>query len=94
MSYDGFDEWPRFDHECQHCVFLGPHDYCGHTFDLYFCAQWGYPTVLARASDKPADYFSGLPLSHCHPILGEAKTRAQRMGLLSLPKERPMGRRT
>lgn len=52
----------RYEHDCQFCRFLGYHEHA----DLYYCpgGTWmGIPTVLARWSDEPADYWSGLILA-------------------------------
>lgn len=66
-------------HDHDDCVFLGPHE----GFDLYFCTQGGaFPTVIARASDEPSDYISGLALADHDPLLGEARRRASERGLL------------
>ena len=47
---------PRYDHDCDSCVFLGSH----RLHDLYFCPQHGIPTIIARFSDEPSDYYSGM----------------------------------
>ena len=46
---------PRFDHDCDRCVFLG--DINGQ--DAYVCPQGGYPTIVLRLSDVPWEYSSG-----------------------------------
>jgi ribosomal protein S27AE len=52
---------PRYANDCPQCVFLGHHD----NFDLYYCPRGGVgSTVLARWSDRPDAYKSGMPLSH------------------------------
>lgn len=51
---------PRFQHDCDRCVFLGAFSEENHNCDLYFCSQGGLgPTLLARYSDKGPDYVSG-----------------------------------
>ena len=77
---------PMFVHPpCPQCVFLGwykkPGTLIGEA-DLYFCAQGGIPTVIARFSNEPGDYQSGLPLSESLPWLSEAARRALDQGLL------------
>jgi hypothetical protein len=71
---------PRFRHLCSDCVFLGR--YLEH--DLYFCTQRapGMPTVIARWSDEPPAYVSGLALADQIPALGAARLRACNLGLL------------
>ena len=56
---------PKYQHDCKTCVFLG-----GHTapesslyYDLYYCLQYGMPTVLARYGDPDHEYLSGAPMS-------------------------------
>lgn len=46
---------PRYTHDCSRCVFLGQLQ----EFDIYACPQGGHPTIVARFSKKPGDYFSG-----------------------------------
>ena len=45
-----------FKHDCDKCIPLGVIK--GH--DLYFCAQHGCATVVARYGDNGEDYYSGL----------------------------------
>ena len=33
-------------------------------YDLYYCNQAGYPTVVARYSNEPAEYISGIIVQH------------------------------
>jgi hypothetical protein len=68
---------PRYAHSCRHCTFLG----CFEEYDLYFCPQTGYPTLLARFGNNGPAYTSGL--SSRTPALVEARTRARDCGLLS-----------
>lgn len=52
---------PLFAHDCTRCQYLGRYDHKGQSHDLYTCQQEiGGPTVIARWSDDPADYESGL----------------------------------
>lgn len=46
---------PRYEHDCERCIYLGTH----REFDLYICPL-GRQTVIARSSDKPGDYQSGM----------------------------------
>lgn len=78
-------ERPRFRHDCERCTFLGRFvsEDLPAGCDLYFCLQVAdFPTVLARTSDNPLSYISGLGLADTIPELGEAKRRAQERGLL------------
>ena len=43
---------PKFEHDCSECVFLGHFQ----KSDLYVCRG----TVIARFSDEPRDYASGI----------------------------------
>lgn len=50
---------PRFKHDCDRCVFLGKYDpHGGGSYDLYFCADDGGGTVVARYDNHGADYTS------------------------------------
>jgi hypothetical protein len=50
--------------------------------DLYYCAQGSLPTVVARYSDDPDDYESGLAVADQYPDLAVAKKLAQARGLV------------
>ena len=59
---------PRFEHDCDSCVFLGRYRFENDPnkrfdYDLYVCGQGdkSFPTVIARFSDELPDYMSGLP---------------------------------
>jgi len=73
---------PHFEHDCPLCTYLGEAEYGDRVFDLYFCSQGhSVPTVIARGSDNPHDYTSGLALAEVDPLLREALERAKRRGL-------------
>lgn len=82
---------PQFQHDCGRCDFLGQYvTPDGRPCDLYACtATLEGGTVIARWSDEPADYMSGLVFArnarregnHRHP-LAEALARAERRGLI------------
>lgn len=64
LDYLGPGETPRYEHDgCESCVFLGRYL----EYDLYFCRQPNpdktaeLPTVMARWSDEPSEYLSGMP---------------------------------
>ena len=69
---------PRFQHDCTACTYLGQHD----EFDLYFCPQGSFPTVIARYGDDGPEYQSGLIPRSILPELDEARNRAIAAGLL------------
>lgn len=46
---------PRYEHDCEVCVFLG----CLLDMDIYVCPQGTMPTLVARYSDFGPDYQSG-----------------------------------
>jgi hypothetical protein len=63
------ENFPMWEHDCEHCTFLGTFD----NHDLYFCAQCipgdTIPTVIARYGSNPQDCQSGMwfgefPLTH------------------------------
>jgi len=59
---------PHYQHDCAACRFLGHIWGC----DLYFCKQATGSTVIARQSDDPSHYLSGLAIapvaSEDHPL--------------------------
>lgn len=76
-----------FLHDCDNCVYLGhwheePVTDDSRIADLYWCAQSGFPTVIARFSDEGSDYTSGMVAAPHIPALAEAKRLAE---LVSLP---------
>jgi hypothetical protein len=72
---------PRYRHDCEDCKPLGQFE----QYDLYFCEQ-GFNgqlnTVIARFSDRGADYISGLCFADQIPAIGEAKKRAEAQGYI------------
>jgi len=76
----------------QFSTFLGDCDYDGQVYDLYFDPQIpGIPTVIARFSNEPADYASGLGFALKADVNGEvdhplyiAMNRAIEDGLLKV----------
>jgi len=74
----------RYEHDCDECVFLDTvKDDGGMAYDLYFCRQSGYPTVLARFGCSPENYKSGMASVGVDPELTAAATLAVKRGLLS-----------
>jgi hypothetical protein len=69
---------PLFVHDCDQCIFLGSFNDC----DLYVHTSPIWPTVIARWSSDGPDYYSGLMFADTRPELGEAKRRAESLGLL------------
>lgn len=73
---------PRFQHDCESCLYLGQHDKA----DLYFCGDQivgSRCTVIARYSSDGPDYQSGWECGkggHI-PDLAEAYKRATAFGL-------------
>lgn len=72
----------RYQHDCSRCHFLGQHG----DQDLYFCEQGQLePTVIARHSDEPGDYDSGMYSTFSDGALSKARQLAQARGLLAYP---------
>jgi hypothetical protein len=79
-------EEPLYRHECSLCTFLGVTENNGRKYDLYFCLQGHLrPTVIARRSNAPHDYTSGIESVPHDPLLLEAFERAKRLDLI--PKD-------
>jgi hypothetical protein len=77
------EEEPLFRHTCSACKFLGTAERDGRHFDLYFCDQGHLiPTVIARGSNQPHDYTSGMSLVAHDALLFEAFERAKRRGFI------------
>jgi hypothetical protein len=69
---------PQWIHDCDQCTFLGGMG----DWDLYHCTkQPKMPTVIARYSHEPSANKSGMVAANVDPELGEAKERAERLGL-------------
>lgn len=63
-----WNEKPKWEHDCDSCVFLGNTIGGHHTVDLYYHAstEHDYVSVIARYSDDGPDY-SSTDLSHARP---------------------------
>ena len=75
----------RFVNDCHMCKFLGQWK----EYDLYYCPQGGYPTVLAMYYDDSNYYdnpvineISGMALADSTPSLTIAKKRALHKGYI------------
>jgi hypothetical protein len=80
MSEETIEE-PKFDHDCNRCIFLGSYE--GN--DLYYCCiNPRLETIIARHSNKPDDYTSGLFLYRVDPLITEGVMRAKSKGYLQL----------
>jgi RNase P subunit RPR2 len=73
---------PRFEHDCDACIFLGSETVGGVWHDLYFHPDERQPSVLARESSEGGDYRSGMNFVDRDGALALAFIRAQRRGLL------------
>src|SRR3990167_2809320 len=78
---------PKYQHDCDECVFLGTFQNEQDT-DLYWCGEKKgiLPTVIARFSDEGSDYASGMCFGRIHAnepssSIGEAYRRAIARGL-------------
>lgn len=70
---------PKFKHDCDRCNFLGRHEETDS--DLYYCRQYHkVPTLVARYSDDPVDYSSGLSFVATMPEIAEANRLAVAAG--------------
>lgn len=56
------ENFPRYKHQCPHCLFLARLDEdeseSDNSFDLYYCAC-SNPTIVARYGDMETDFYSG-----------------------------------
>lgn len=74
---------PRYRHDCDNCVFLGPYAANGLVYDLYYHPGGVAETLVARCGDDGSDYESGPPsISHYSKILTVAQKIATKKGLL------------
>lgn len=67
---------PKFDHDCEQCVFLGHSS----GIDLYFCPQSGASTLIARYGPG-SKYVSGAPFVMVNDDLWKAAVLAEERGL-------------
>ena len=71
-----------FIHDCKRCVDLGVYIDDGIEHDLYFCEQFGVPTVIARYGNSGGDYISGLSKDPGDIPLREARLSAIILNLI------------
>jgi hypothetical protein len=79
-------ETPKYEHNCDRCVYLGTYDNKGEgviTTDLYYHNHHSFATVIERYSSEKSDYCSGLYSVGACEGLREAYNRAVEMGLVS-----------
>jgi hypothetical protein len=78
-------EQPLYPHtNCSECRFLGrwsSEEEPGKVYDLYYCAQHGRPTLMARYGASEEEYLSGASFYRTVPPIGEAHRRAGKLGL-------------
>lgn len=76
---------PRFQHDCDKCIFLGC--YSCPIFgdcDLYYADHGGMPdTLIARYGDECSAYTSGMVLIGVIPAITEAARLATERGLMA-----------
>ena len=63
VGVDAIEQPPRFQHDCEQCLYLGYSNEPGIQFDLYFCPNWGRSgslggSVLARYGSDGPEYES------------------------------------
>lgn len=71
---------PRYEHDCPNDVFLGRFE----QYDVYIATAEHHGagvTYIARTSDEPADYLSGVELVGRHPAITEAHRLATLRGI-------------
>ena len=71
---------PYWKHDCKDCTYLGTMKTERHGIvDMYFCPQWGLPTLIGRMGNDPADHQGGadfpLLFDWQYVALGEAIKR-------------------
>jgi hypothetical protein len=78
-------EDPKFEHDCDSCVFLG--GFNGSNlgepmyYDLYVCARDGViDTLIGRYDDEPSRYKSGCEFVTVSGVIAEAGYRAMEKG--------------
>lgn len=70
---------PAWEHDCEDCIFLGRAN-GDEVVDLYYCPNARpWPTLIARFSDEPHDYISGLVFGMCN--LDERLAQAYRIAM-------------
>jgi hypothetical protein len=75
------DVLPLYEHDCDHCWFLGRYMAAEGEMDLYVHPE-RHPTVIARFSSDGPDYSSGTCFAYgMREALTEARRRAQVLGL-------------
>ena len=68
---------PRYEHDCSNCTYLGQYE----EYDLYYCEQMGWPTVICRYGSDGPEYNSGMEIMHGFPALAVAAYRAIHLDL-------------
>jgi len=73
---------PTYQHDCEKCIFLGwEWDHIKNKrVDLYYCDN--EPTLVARFSDSPEDYTSGINFCYTNRFIKAAKTLAEHLELM------------
>jgi hypothetical protein len=75
---------PQWEHDCEYCVWLGRHG----DLDLWYHPEGvgrgpqKFETLIARESDDPSDYISGMHLVGLDGDITEAHARAFKKGLI------------
>lgn len=80
---------PKFQHDCERCVFLGRYSCPIYgECDLYYADHGGLPdTLIARYGDDGPSYVSGKILIDSIPAITEAARLATERGLMALVSE-------
>lgn len=70
-------EQPRYDHDCDQCLYLGRQG----GYDLYVDSEMGiHPTLLCRYGNKPHEYKSGIDMA----VIKDADASYRRALVLAL----------
>ena len=77
---------PMFTHDCKRCVFLGHYHTATDRYDLYYCTEYGTPTVLARYGSGESEYTCGIFLAPLNHPIAIAREMAERRGLILGPE--------